>query len=131
MSSSGITQVHTEAAPPPVGPYSQAVASNSNIYVAGQMGVDPATGALVEGGVPAQAAQALRNMAAILAEAGSSMSAVAKTTVFLADFDDFPAVNEVYATFFRGVAPARSAFEVGRLPLGAAVEIEAIAVHGE
>ncbi len=122
--------VNTPNAPAPVGPYSQAIVTDSLIFVAGQIGIDPAIGALVQGGVTAQARQALTNLAAILKEAGSSMAAVAKTTVFLANFDDFAAVNEVYSTFFEGVAPARSAFEVVRLPLGGLVEIEAIAVRG-
>ncbi|MCY4175717.1 MAG: Rid family detoxifying hydrolase [Acidimicrobiaceae bacterium] len=121
--------MRTSDAPAPVGPYSQAVATESSVYVAGQLGIDPATGAMALGGVTAQARQALTNVAAILEEAGSSMADVAKTTVFLADFDDFAAVNEVYSTFFEGVFPARSAFEVVRLPLGGLVEIEAIAVR--
>lgn len=119
--------VSTDAAPLPVGPYSQAVVSAPNVFVAGQMGVDPATGSLVEGGVAAQATQAMKNMSAILEEAGSSIGSLVKTTVFLANFDDFAAVNEVYGQFLGDVLPARSAFEVSRLPLGAEVEIEAIA----
>ncbi len=125
-----LTPVHTSDAPAPVGPYSQAIVTESLIFVAGQVGIDPATGTLVQGGVTDQARQVLNNLAAILKEAGSSMAAVAKTTVFLANFDDFAAVNEVYSTFFDGAAPARSAFEVVRLPLGGLVEIEAIAVRG-
>jgi len=91
------------------------------------LGVDPATGSLVDGGVVPQATQALRNLEAVLVAAGASLDSVAKTTLFLDDFDDFAAVNEVYAGFFKGLRPARSSFEVARLPLGAAFEIEAIA----
>ena len=119
--------ISTDAAPTPVGPYSQAVVTGSMVFVAGQLGVDPATGSLVDGGVVPQATQALRNLEAVLVAAGASLDSVAKTTLFLDDFDDFAAVNEVYAGFFKGLRPARSAFEVVRLPLGAAFEIEAIA----
>jgi 2-iminobutanoate/2-iminopropanoate deaminase len=122
--------VRTDAAPAPVGPYSQAVASGGFLFVAGQLGLDPGTGRLVEGGAAAQTRQALRNLAAIVEAAGTSLARVTKTTVFLADLDDFAEMNEVYAGFFPGTPPARSTFQVARLPASAAVEIEAIVALG-
>ena len=128
------TAIRTAHAPAAVGPYSQGVStgegSGSLVFVSGQVALDPATGALVDGGVQAQAEQALTNVGAILAEAGLGMDDVVKTTVLLADIADFAAVNEVYARFFTGgVLHARAAFGVAALPLGAEVEIEAIAVR--
>ncbi|AYD90632.1 RidA family protein [Actinomyces lilanjuaniae] len=126
--------VATESAPAAVGPYSQAVStgegSGSLVFVSGQVPLDPATGSLVEGGVQVQAEQVLRNVGAILSAAGLGYADVVKTTVLLADIADFAAVNEVYARFFEGeVLPARAAFAVAALPLGARVEIEAVAVR--
>lgn len=120
----------TAATPQPVGPYSQAVKSGSAVYIAGQMGLDPATGTLVEGGIEAQARQVMKNLAAIAEAAGGSLDDAVKTTVFLRDFDDFGAMNSVYAEYFGVSSPARSTVEVSRLPLGAIVEIEAVLMVG-
>lgn len=124
------TRIATEHAPAAVGPYSQAVEAGGTVYVSGQVPLVPATGQLVDGGIQAQAEQALRNIGAILEAAGLGYADVVKTTVLLADIADFAAVNEVYARFFTGpVLPARAAFQVAALPLGAGVEIEAVAVR--
>ena len=124
------TRIATEHAPAAVGPYSQAVEAGGTVYVSGQVPLVPATGRLVEGGIQAQAEQALSNVGAILQAAGLGYADVVKTTVLLADIADFAAVNEVYARFFTGpVLPARAAFQVAALPLGAGVEIEAVAVR--
>ena len=120
-------RVHTDEAPAAIGPYSQAIISGGLVFTAGQIGLDPATGEMVEGGVEAQAVRALDNLAAVLAAAGSSMREVLKTTVYLADMADFARVNEIYARYFEEPYPARSAVQVGALPKGALVEIEAIA----
>jgi 2-iminobutanoate/2-iminopropanoate deaminase len=120
--------ISTENAPAAVGPYSQAVRIGNLVYTAGQVALDPALGKLVGEDAPAQAEQALRNLAAILEAAGTSLENVVKTTVFLDSMDDYKAVNEVYGRFFSKNPPARSAVEVARLPLGALVEIEAVAV---
>ncbi len=117
-------------APAPIGPYSQAVRAGDWLYISGSLGIDPATGDFVQGGAASQARQALRNMMAVLQAAGATTDDVAKTTVFLADMDDFARVNEVYGEFFTGVPPARAAVEVARLPKDALVEIEAIAYLG-
>lgn len=127
---SGRRAINTDAAPPPIGPYSQSVAAGGFLFVAGQMGVDASAGKLVEGGVEPQARKALENIQAIVRAAGASMDDVVKTTIFLADFESFKQVNGVYAGFFGGDAPARSTVEVGRLPLNALVEIEAIVSLG-
>ena len=125
-----VSAVSTAAAPAAVGPYSQAVSAGSTVYISGQVPLDPATGALVEGGIQAQAERVLTNIGAILEAAGLSYADVVKTTVLLADIADFKAVNEVYARFFTGpVLPARAAFAVAGLPLGARVEIEAVALR--
>ena len=109
---------------------SRIAAAGSTVYISGQVPLDPATGALVEGGVEAQAEQVLKNVGAILVEADLGYADVVKTTVLLADIADFKAVNEVYARFFTApVLPARAAFAVAALPLGARVEIEAVAVR--
>lgn len=100
------------------------------VYVSGNIGIDPATGELVEGGIEAETRQALTNLTAVLEAGGSNAGLVVKTTVFLADLDDYPKMNSVYAEFFSEAPPARSAVEVARLPKGAAVEIEAIAAVG-
>ncbi len=120
--------VKTEGAPGAIGPYSQAVVAGGFVYASGQVALDPATGQFVEGGVREQTAQVLRNLSKVLEAAGSSLARVVKTTVFLADMDDFAAMNEVYAEFFRHEPPARSTVQAARLPRGALVEIEAIAV---
>lgn len=121
--------VSTAEAPSAVGPYSQAIATDELVFCSGQVGLDPATGNLVEGGLEAQAERVLRNLAAVLDAAGCTFGDVVKTTCFLADIDDFAAFNAVYARFMPDPAPARSTFAVLALPKGAAVEIEAIAVR--
>lgn len=122
--------ISTGNAPAAVGPYSQAVRCGDLLYTAGQIGLDPQTGKLVAGGILAQTHQALANLRAILASAGTSMAQVVKTTVYLQDIQDFGAMNQVYAEFFPADPPARSAVQVAALPLGALVEIEAVAVLG-
>jgi 2-iminobutanoate/2-iminopropanoate deaminase len=118
--------VRTDGAPTPVGPYSQAIDTGDLVFLAGQVGLDPGTGEIVDGGVAAQADRALRNLGAVLDACGLGFPDVAKTTVFLTDIGDFAAVNEVYARFFGDSPPARSTFAVAALPRGALVEIEAI-----
>jgi 2-iminobutanoate/2-iminopropanoate deaminase len=120
--------VQTDAAPEAVGPYSQAVRANGFLFTAGQVGLDPATGKLVEGGVAAETRRVLANLAAVLQAGGSGLDRVVKTTVFLADLADFKTMNEVYAEMFGGHRPARSTVQVAALPLGAQVEIEAVAL---
>ncbi len=121
--------VTTDQAPAAVGPYSQGIRAGDFVFTAGQLGIDPQTGRFVEGGVEAQARQALTNLKAVLEAAGSSLDRVVKVTVFLQDINDFKAVNGVYAQFFTHDPPARSAVQVAALPLGGLVEIEAIAVR--
>ncbi|XP_039461062.1 2-iminobutanoate/2-iminopropanoate deaminase isoform X1 [Oreochromis aureus] len=122
--------VNTASAPAAIGPYSQAVIVDRTMYISGQLGMDVASGKLVDGGVQAQATQALVNIGAILKAAGCDYSNVVKTTVLLADINDFNNVNEVYKTFFSSKFPARAAYQVAALPRGGLVEIEAIAVLG-
>jgi 2-iminobutanoate/2-iminopropanoate deaminase len=119
--------ISTTSAPAAVGPYSQGIALGDLVFCSGQIGLEPASGALVEGGVEAQAERALQNLGAVLDAAGCTFAAVVKTTVFLADIDDFAAVNAVYARFMPDPPPARSTFAAGALPKGAKIEIEAIA----
>ena len=121
--------ISTTAAPAAIGPYSQGVDGGSVVITSGQLPIDVSTGAFAEGGVAGQARQSLENVKAILAQAGLGMENIIKTTVFLKDMNDFAAMNEVYAAFFPGEPPARSAVEVARLPKDALVEIEAIAVR--
>lgn len=128
--SSHRSPVSSPNAPAAIGPYSQAIETDSFLYTSGQVGLDPATGQLVPGGIVEQTTQVLTNLAAVLAEAGCHLYDVVKTTVFLKDMDDFAAMNEVYGRFLvpeGGVAPARSTVEVSRLPKDALVEIEVIA----
>lgn len=120
--------VSTSAAPNAAGPYSQAIVADGLVFCAGQLGVDPATGELVDG-VEAQAERALRNLEAVLDAAGCTFADVVKTTCFLADINDFAAFNAVYARFMSEPPPARSTFGVAALPRGGRVEIEAIAVR--
>ena len=121
--------ISTTNAPAAIGPYSQAIDCGTFLITSGQVPIDPATGELVPGGVTEQARQSLRNIKAILAQAGLTMDHVVKTTVFLKNMSDFAAMNAVYAEFFtEGQYPARSAVEVGALPRGALVEIETICV---
>jgi 2-iminobutanoate/2-iminopropanoate deaminase len=121
--------VSTPGAPAAIGPYSQGIVAGSLVFCSGQVGLDPATGAVVEGGIEAQAERALRNLAAVLDAAGCTYGDVVKTTVFLADIADFTTVNGVYGRFMPDPPPARSTFAVGALPKGALVEIEAIAIR--
>lgn len=120
-------RVQSAAAPTPVGPYSQAIVSGGLVFCAGQVGLDPASGRLVEGGVAAEAERALANLAAVLEAAGSDLAHVVKTTCFLVDLADFAAFNEAYQHAMPEPYPARSTFAVAGLPAGARVEIEAIA----
>ena len=120
--------IATDKAPAAVGPYSQAVRVGDFVFTAGQIPLDPTTGQLVEGGIEVQARQALTNVSAVLEAAGTSLANVVKTTVFLADMGEFKAMNGVYAEFFPEAPPARSAVQVAALPLGARIEIEAIAI---
>ena len=115
-------------APAAVGPYCHAKLAGNTLYTSGQLGLIPATGELPQG-VEAQAAQALDNLTAVLAAAGMSCADVVKTTVFLADMNDFTAINAIYAKYFPGEAPARSCVQVAALPKGALFEIEAVAVR--
>jgi 2-iminobutanoate/2-iminopropanoate deaminase len=119
--------INSEQAPKALGPYSQAVRWGNILFVSGQVGIDPMTGKLVEGGVEAQAQQVFKNLAAVLAAAGINFRRLLKTTVFLKDMAHFKIVNEVYASQVPPPFPARAAVAVAELPLGAAVEIEAIA----
>jgi len=118
--------ISTSGAPAAIGPYSQAIAVDEFVFCSGQLGLDPATGELVEG-IEAQAERALRNLSAVLDAAGMTTADVVKTTIFLADIDDFAAVNTVYARHMSEPPPARSTFAVGALPKGGLIEIEAIA----
>lgn len=119
--------VSTNNAPAAIGPYSQAVAANGFVFCSGQLPIDPATGELASGGAAGQAEQALKNLAAVLEAAGTSLSRVLKTTCFLADMADFAAFNAVYAKYFSADFPARSTFQVAALPKGVLVEVEAVA----
>ena len=120
-------RIETNAAPAAIGPYSQGIAAGDFVFCAGQIGADPTTGELVEGGFERQVERALENLRGVLDAAGLTMADVTKTTVFLADFADFAALNGVYEGFFPDPPPARSTFAVAALPRGARVEIEAIA----
>lgn len=116
-------------APKAIGPYSQAIGAGQVLATSGQLPIDPATGKLVEGDVKAQTEQCFKNIKAILAQAGLTVDNIIKTTVFLADIADFAAMNEVYAQHITGDYPARSAFQVAALPMGAKVEIETLCVR--
>ena len=126
----GDSAVQSDQAPAPVGPYSQARWAGDLLYCSGQIGMDPASGDLVEGGVSAQASQVMKNLAAVLAAAGLGWGQVVKTTILLTDIADFGQVNQVYASFFPSGSPlpARSTMAVKALPKGAAVEIEVVAM---
>ena len=125
--------VRTDAAPGPFqgAPYSQAIRANGFVFVAGQLGLEPGAPAPVSGGIGPQTEQALLNLQRILEAAGTSLAAIVKTSVFLQDLDDFAGMNEVYARHMGDKPPARSTFQVAKLPSGALVEIEAIALAGE
>jgi 2-iminobutanoate/2-iminopropanoate deaminase len=120
--------VQTESAPKAIGPYSQAIVANGFVFCSGQIPLDPVTGNIVEGDVTAQTQQVLKNLSAVLQAAGADLKRVVKTTVFLQSMGDFAAMNAVYATYFTENPPGRSTVEVAKLPRGALVEIEAIAV---
>ena len=120
--------IETQQAPAAIGPYSQAIEAGGTIYVSGQLPINPATGQFAEGGIKELTRQSLTNMQHILQQAGCDLQHVVKTSVFLADMNDFAEMNEVYAEFFKAPFPARSAVAVKTLPKGARVEIECIAV---
>jgi 2-iminobutanoate/2-iminopropanoate deaminase len=123
--------VRTDEAPQAIGPYSQAVVAGGLVFASGQIPLDPATGQFVEGGVSEQTEQVLRNVSKVLEAAGSGLDRVVRTTVFLADMEDFAAMNEVYGRFFAESPPARSTVQAARLPRDARVEIDVIALAGE
>jgi 2-iminobutanoate/2-iminopropanoate deaminase len=119
--------IFTGKAPLPVGPYSQAVEQNGFLYIAGQVAIDPATGKLVDGGIQEQTEQVMKNIGAILEAAGFDFRDVVKSTCLLADMADFKAMNEIYGRYYAEESPARAAYAVKQLPLGAQIEIETIA----
>ena len=120
--------ISTQKAPAAIGPYSQAVEVNGMLFLSGQLAIDPETGKLVDGGITEQTMQVFRNIEAILNEAGYTFSDVVKTTCLLGSMSDFKAMNDVYGKYFQDEKPARAAFAVRELPLGALIEIETIAV---
>ena len=120
--------ISTENAPGAIGPYSQAIKANGMLFCSGQIPIDPATGEFVEGGVAEQTEQVFKNLIAVLEAGGASLESVVKTTVFLADMNDFGAMNEVYARYFDTNKPARATVQAARLPRDARVEIECIAL---
>ncbi len=121
--------VSTSEAPAPIGPYSQAVVSGGLLFSSGQIALDPATGEMVEGGVDAQTERVLENLRAVLGAAKMGLNNVVKTTVYLADMGDFPAMNEVYARYLGKRSPARTTIQAGALPKGARVEIDVVAAY--
>ena len=120
--------VTTSSAPPAIGPYSQAIRAGSLLFVSGQIPLDPETGKMVDGDLAAQTHRVFRNLRAILEAAGASFDNVVRTTVYLADMNDFPAMNDIYGTYFTAPAPARATIQAARLPRDAKVEIDLIAV---
>ena len=120
--------VITDRGPKPIGPYSQAVKANGFLYVSGQLGLDPSTGEMVEGGIAAQTERAMNNLKGIVEAGGSKLSHAVRTTIYLKDMNDFAAMNEVYGKFFTVAPPARSTVQVARLPKDALVEIDIVAV---
>jgi 2-iminobutanoate/2-iminopropanoate deaminase len=122
--------VRTENAPAAIGPYSQAIGSGKLLFCSGQIPLDPATGKMVEGGIEEQTERVLQNLDAVLEAGGASLRSVLKTTVYLADLADFPAMNGVYGRFFPENPPARATVQVAKLPAGALVEIDAVASIG-
>jgi 2-iminobutanoate/2-iminopropanoate deaminase len=131
MGSKGVSMVVTEHAPKAIGPYSQAVVVDGMVYTAGQIALDPASGAIVGHSTAEQAEQVLRNLAAVLTAAGSGLDLVVKTTVYLVDMADFPALNDVYARYFTNHKPARATIQAAALPKAVRVEIDAIARVGK
>jgi len=121
---------HSDKAPKAIGPYTPAVKAGGLVFISGQLGIVPETGSIIEGGIETETRQALVNLKTMLETAGASLEQVTKTTVFLRDINEFQKMNGIYGEFFHTNPPARSAFQVGALPKGGAVEIEAIAVVG-
>ena len=124
-------RIQTENAPAAIGPYSQAIKAGGFVFVSGQIPIDPQTGQFVAGGIAEQTERVLKNLAAVLEAAGSGLDRVVKTTVFLADMNEFAGMNDVYATFFSGPPPARATVAAAGLPRDARVEIEAVALAAE
>jgi len=124
-----IERIFADDAPKPIGPYNQAIRSGGFVFCSGQVAIDPAAGKLIDGDVAAQAKLAMENLGRVLHAAGVSFEHVVKTTIFLVDMNDFAAINPVYGSFFGAIPPARSTIAVAALPLGARVEIEAIATR--
>ncbi|HET6372221.1 MAG TPA: Rid family detoxifying hydrolase [Candidatus Polarisedimenticolia bacterium] len=118
--------VRSDRAPKPIGPYVQALVAGKLVWASGQVGIDPASGEVIQGGIGEETRQALRNLAAVMAEAGTSLDHALKATVYLTDMEDFAAMNEVYKEFFTGVPPARTTVAVKALPRGARVEIDLV-----
>ena len=123
--------ISTPDAPKAIGPYSQAVENNGIVFISGQIPLDPATGKFAEGGITEQTEQVMKNIGAILSEAGLSFSDVVKSTCLLSDMDNFAAMNAVYGKYYATAPPARAAYSVVKLPLGALIEIETIAIRSE
>ncbi|HCT31272.1 MAG TPA: reactive intermediate/imine deaminase [Bacteroidales bacterium] len=121
--------INTDKAPKAIGPYSQAVEANGILFISGQVPIDPATGKLVEGGIKEQTEQVMKNIGAILEASGLNYSNVVKSTCLLSDMDNFAAMNEVYGRYYTTDMPARAAYGVVKLPLGALIEIETIAIR--
>jgi 2-iminobutanoate/2-iminopropanoate deaminase len=121
--------VATKDAPQPIGPYSQAIKAGGFVFASGQIALDPATGKLIEGDIKAQTERVLKNLTAVLGAAGSSMDRVVRTTVFLKNISDFPAMNEVYGQFFKNDPPSRSTVGVAALPRDALLEIDVVALQ--
>lgn len=128
MTQRGAESIRTEQAPQAIGPYSQAIRTGDLLFLSGQVGLDPVTGAMVEGGLEAETTRALQNLEAVLRAAGAGLDRVVRTTVFLVDLGEFAAMNAIYARAFGENRPARSTVQVSALPRGARVEIDAIAV---
>jgi len=122
--------IRTEHAPSAIGPYSQAIEKNGMLFISGQVPIDPGTGKVVDGGIKEQTEQVMKNIRAILEEAGYSLNDVVKSTCLLSDMDNFTSMNEVYAKYYPANPPARAAYGVVKLPLGVLIEIETIAVKG-
>jgi 2-iminobutanoate/2-iminopropanoate deaminase len=120
--------IETRQSPSPIGPYSQAIRANGFIFVSGQIPIDPETGQVVAGGLEPQTHQVIKNISTILEAAGSNLSQVVKTTVFLMDLEYFPAFNRIYGDYFGGIKPARATVQVARLPKDALLEIEVVAL---
>lgn len=123
--------IFTDKAPKAIGPYSQAIEINGTLYISGQIAINPVTSKIVEGGIKEQTEQVMKNISAILAEAGYTFADVVKSTCLLSDMDNFAAMNEIYGKYYPESSPARAAYGVVKLPLGALIEIETIAAKSE